>query len=236
LNLRLKAFTDENYREELVTSSTSLSSSNNSTIELDKKIYVKVSVQQSNKLNELYQILDRYQIKLHLTLSYCWLTPTKSENSNIYQILIENGCPREKVRFHDKAVSSLYFSFNIFEMQQRESQFYLHCLPDLCSDSSSTVETNTNEKFKSCQNITNLCQSQYLMSRYQIDQTQIKENIKQILVNSNCNYQLTIGPMFISENKSKKLVQDNNNNKNMIYNIYNKSNSNGKLIRNLLYS
>ena len=217
-----------------MTSSTSLSSSNNNTIDLDKKVYVKVSVEQSNKLDELYQILDRYQIKLHLTLSYCWLTPTKSENSNIYQILIENGCPREKVRFHDKAVSSLYFSFNLFEtQQQREPQFYLHCLPDLCSDSLSPIETNTNEKFKSCQNITNLCQSQYLMSRYQIDQTQIKENIKQVLLKSNCNYQLTVGPMFISENKSKKLVQDNNNNNN-IYDIFdiNKSNSNSKLIRN----
>lgn len=199
-------------------------------INQDKKIYVRVSVEHSPKLNELYQILDKYQIKLHLTLAYCWLTPTQNENSNIYQILIENGCPRERVRFHDKAVSSLHFSFSLLEAANHESQFYLHCLPDLCSDSTSPIETShSNERFKSCQSITNLCQSQYLMSRYQIDQTQIKENIKHILLNSSCNFKLTVGPVFIAENKPKKLVQDNNNNNNLdnLFDI-NRSNSNGK--------
>lgn len=187
-----------------------ITSSNNSIIKLDQKMFARVSVEYSDKLNELYQYLDKYQIKLHLTLSYCWLTPTRNENSNIYQVLIENGCPKEKVRFHDKAISSLRFSFNFLETLYKESQFYLHCLPDLCTDSSTSIETISSQKFKSCQNITSLCQNQYILSRYKIDQNQIKENIKSSLLasESNCNYQLTVGPIFFAENKGKKVSKE----------------------------
>ena len=172
-----------------------------------------MSVEYSDKLNELYQLLEKYQIKLHLTLSYCWLTPTKNDNANIFQILIENGCPKQKVRFHDKAISSLRFSFNFHEWIKKETnQFYVHCLPDLCTDSAaSSIENHSNNNFKSCQNITNLCQGQYFLSRYHKEsQTQLHENNRKSLptLSPDCNYQLTSGPIFITKigkNSQEKL-------------------------------
>jgi len=140
-------------------------------------------------------------------LSYCWLAPTKNGNLNIYQVLIENGCPKQKVRFHDKAISSLRFSFNVYEWILKETnQFYIHCLPDICTDSTSSMETNSNNNFKSCQNITNQCQNQYFLSRHHKDkmQSQLQEiSNKNLLSNQqDCNYQLSKGPIFIANKNS----------------------------------
>ncbi len=193
-----RIFSDENFRDEISTDLNEITI-NNSLLDIEQKIHVRVSVEYSEKLNDLYQLLDKYQMKLHLTLSFCWLTQTRNGNSDIHQILIENGCPNEKVRFHDKSTTSLRFSFNFLETIKKDSKFYLHCLPDLCTDFSGSVENNLN-KFKSCQNITNSCQNQYFTSKYHHDyQKQTKENIKNHLKNveSNCNYQFTKGPIFL---------------------------------------
>lgn len=53
-------------------------------------MFVQLTVEYSQKLDQLYQLKDKLQY-FHLTIERCWLTRTQNENLNLVQLLIENG-------------------------------------------------------------------------------------------------------------------------------------------------
>ena len=59
-------------------------------VDSNKRIYVQLSVSYSQSMDDANQITRLFK-HFSLTLSKCWLITTENNNSNVHQILIENG-------------------------------------------------------------------------------------------------------------------------------------------------
>jgi hypothetical protein len=87
LNLKLKMFRDSIYFNEIKQSDPE----NGITyFDYNESLYVQLSVYQSDKLNEFYEIKDKLK-DFHLTIDRCWISQTQDENKHRLQSLIKNG-------------------------------------------------------------------------------------------------------------------------------------------------
>lgn len=188
-----------------------------SSVAYTDQLFVQFSVYHSDKLDELYQIHDRLRY-FHLTIEKCWLSLTQNENIHLVQVLIENGCQRERVSFDDLSLSknSIRFSFYLANniKQDRLSSVYLHCFPQICTDAPRTSKDHLfYSQFKSCQNISDSCRQETNSST--IANSEIDTNSAYSIRLSNklntCNNKFSIGPIHLSETTFNQLnhnIQD----------------------------